>query len=89
MVGNLLTVPLFAGPSPNPDEVFVYKGPSTEMHDKHLARLAPGTIQFRVLLQEQVSGEGVCFFSVSFKFIDLHVCLFGFMACLLLSIILC
>ncbi|CAE1275103.1 NPHP4 [Acanthosepion pharaonis] len=53
MVGNLLNVPLFAGPCPNPDEVFVYKGPSTEMHDEHLARLAPGMIQFRVLLQEQ------------------------------------
>lgn len=53
MVGNLLTVPLFAGPCLNPDEVFVYKGPSTEMHDEHLARLAPGMIQFRVLLQEK------------------------------------
>lgn len=57
MVGNLLNVPLFAGPCPNPDEVFVYKGPSTEMHDEQLARLAPGMIQFRVLLQEQVSGK--------------------------------
>ncbi|XP_014785459.1 nephrocystin-4 isoform X1 [Octopus bimaculoides] len=58
MVGDVHVIPFIAGPSRNPDEVFVYRGPLTDMYDKHLARMAPGNIQFYAMLHTQNQSEG-------------------------------
>ncbi|CAI9730878.1 Hypothetical predicted protein [Octopus vulgaris] len=57
MVGDVHVIPFVAGPSLNPDEMFVYRGPQTDMYDKHLARMAQGNIQFYAMLHTQNQSE--------------------------------
>ncbi|GAB1606074.1 Hypothetical predicted protein, partial [Argonauta hians] len=58
MVENVHIIPFTAGPSRNPDEVFVYRGTPTDMYDEHVARMAQGNIQFSATLHQQEQNEG-------------------------------